>query len=51
MLNSQNNKIKFFRRRQFLLGPEYADFNGWNRIKIDNLHRITAHPDLKLSFL
>jgi hypothetical protein len=48
-LNSQNNQIKFFRRRQFLLGPEYAGFDGWNRIQLDSLHLITVHPDLKFS--
>jgi len=50
-MNFQYDKVKFFRRRQFLLGPEYADFDGWNKIKIDNTHLITAHPDLNLSYL
>ncbi|MBC7364163.1 MAG: hypothetical protein H5U07_06440 [Candidatus Aminicenantes bacterium] len=47
----QYDKVKFFRRRQFLLGPEFADFDGWNKIKIDNTHLITAHPDLNISYL
>ncbi len=40
---------KLFRRRQFLLGPEHADFEGWNRYKISNDLLITCHPDLEMS--
>jgi hypothetical protein len=42
---------KLFRRRQFLLGPEYANFDGWNRYKVNNDFLITCHPDLEVSWI
>jgi len=40
------NKIKYFRRRQFVLGPEFINYNGWNRHKISGKYCLTVHPDL-----
>lgn len=44
-----NNKIKFFRRRQFVLGPKYINYEGWNRLKIDEKYLLTFHPDLPVN--
>lgn len=40
------DKVKFYRRRQFALGPEYFDFEGWNRYHIGGEYCLTVHPDL-----
>ena len=40
------DKIKFFRRRQFVLGPEYLNFEGWKRYELTKNYCLTAHPDL-----
>jgi len=40
------DRVKFFRRRQYLLGPKYLDYEGWNRIDINEKSLLTIHPDL-----
>ncbi len=40
------DRIKFFRRRQFVLGPSPLPYEGWNRHEIDSGHVLTIHPDL-----
>ena len=43
------NRVKFFRRRQFVLGPEWVDYEGWNRSQFDDGVLLTVHPDLALT--
>ena len=43
------NPVKFFRRRQFILGPEYIDYEGWKRLKVEDNYLLTAHPDLPVT--
>ncbi len=45
------NAQKFFRRRQFALGPEYFEFPGWKRLEIASDCRLTYHPDLAVTRL
>jgi len=40
------NRIKFFRRRQFVLGPAHTDYKGWKRLKVAEKYLLTVHPDL-----
>lgn len=41
------DRQKFFRRRQFVLGPEYiGNYQGWKRLKIEDGFLLTVHPDL-----
>lgn len=40
------DRVKFFRRRQFVLGPCHVDYEGWNRLKVDDKYLLTVHPDL-----
>ena len=42
------NKVKYLKRRQFALGPEFFDFEGWVRNEISEELRLTVHPDLPL---
>jgi len=39
-------KAKFFRRRQFALGPNYFHFEGWKRYTVAESYCLTVHPDL-----
>lgn len=41
------DRVKFFRRRQFVLGPEYIDYEGWKRFKVEDNYLLTVHPDLQ----
>jgi hypothetical protein len=43
------DQAKFFRRRQFALGPEYFNYLGWNRIEVAEGFLLTAHPDLPVA--
>jgi hypothetical protein len=43
------DKTKYFRRRQFALGPEWVDLDGWTRWKFDERLLLTVHPDLALT--
>ena len=43
------NKVKFYRRRQFVLGPEHGDFQGWERLKVMDNYLLTVHPDLPIA--
>ena len=41
---------KFLFRRQFLLGPEFADsFPSWKRVSLRDDLRLTVHPDLRVT--
>ena len=40
------DKVKYFRRRQFALGPKYFDFEGWKKHQISEEYCLTVHPDL-----
>lgn len=40
------DKAQFFRRRQYVLGPEYLNYEGWKRLKICEDFLLTIHPDL-----
>lgn len=44
-----NNPIKFFRRRQFVLGPEYIDYADWLRLPLFKKFMLTLHPDLPMT--
>ena len=43
------DKLKFFRRRQFALGPKHFGFEGWKRYQIADEYCLTAHPDLAVN--
>lgn len=40
------DKIKFFRRRQFVLGSEHFQIEGWQKYTIADRYYLTIHPDL-----
>ncbi len=40
------DRVKFFRRRQFVLGPVFVDYEGWKRVKVEDKYLLTVHPDL-----
>lgn len=40
------DRMKYFRRRQFVLGPEHIDYEGWKKFEVDNGLLLTVHPDL-----
>jgi len=42
------NNTKYFKRRQFVFGPEYLDFEGWRKYKILDDYLLTVHPDLAI---
>jgi len=50
-MKTRYEKVKFFRRRQFILGPDYIHYEEWHKIKIDDYHFITVHPDLRFTQL
>lgn len=43
------DRIKFFRRRQFILGPEFIDYEGWQRLRLFENVMLTLHPDLQVT--
>ncbi len=43
------DRVKFFRRRQFVLGSEYTDYDGWKRLKVVDTCLLTVHPDLQIT--
>jgi hypothetical protein len=43
------DRAKYYRRRQFVLGPEYLDYFGWKKIKITEGLHLTVHPDLSVT--
>ncbi|GAB4388031.1 MAG: hypothetical protein Kow0025_04970 [Thermodesulfovibrionales bacterium] len=43
------DSAKYFRRRQFVLGPEHMEFEGWERVKIEDKCLLTVHPDLNVN--
>jgi len=43
------NHQKYFRRRQFCLGPTPVNYEGWKQVKLTDKHIITSHPDLPLT--
>lgn len=40
-------RVKFFRRRQFLLSPEHIEVEGWKNLEVDDKCLLTIHPDLR----
>jgi hypothetical protein len=42
------DKIQYYKRRQFALGPDYLPLEGWNHYQITDQHRLTVHPELPL---
>jgi hypothetical protein len=43
------DKVKYFRRRQFILGPEFIDYEGWQQLKFCDNVLLTVHPDLTIT--
>jgi len=43
------DRVKFFRRRQFVLGSDYINYNGWVRLKVDDHFLLSVHPDLPVT--
>ena len=43
------DKIKYFRRRQFTLGPEYINYEGWKKYTVTKKYYQSAHPDQTVS--
>lgn len=50
MLDDQA-RIKYFRRRQFVLGPRKIDYPGWNHFRLSNGYQLSYHPDLPFHHL
>ena len=48
-IGSTMDPVKFFRRRQFVFGPEYIEFEGWKRLKVAQNYLLTVHPDLPVT--
>lgn len=46
IMSCSMDRVKFFRRRQFVLGPDYVDYEGWKRLKLEDKYLLTVHPDL-----
>lgn len=44
-------RIKYFRRRQFILGPKKIDYPGWNHFRLSNGYQLSFHPDLPFHHL
>ncbi|HEX7860393.1 MAG TPA: hypothetical protein VF773_08720 [Verrucomicrobiae bacterium] len=44
------NRIKFFKRRQFVLGPRFLEIEGWRKTEISKELLLTTHPDLPVHF-
>jgi hypothetical protein len=44
-----HDSVKFFRRRQFALGPQYFEFGGWNRLQLETGYFLTVHPELQVT--
>lgn len=42
------DKIKYFRRRQFTLGPEFINYEGWKKYAVAGKYYLSAHPDLSV---
>ena len=45
------DRVKFFRRRQFILGSEYIDYEGWHRLNLFENFMLTLHPDLPITIV
>jgi len=43
------DRVKFFRRRQFVLGSEFINYEGWLRLNLFDNFKLTLHPDLQLA--
>ena len=41
------DRVKYFRRRQFVLGPCYVKYEEWQRFKVKDKYLLTVHPDLQ----
>ena len=48
-LNINMDSTKYFRRRQYLLGPKHKEFEGWNSHEITDSYLLTVHPDLPVT--
>ena len=46
-MSSSMERVKFFRRRQFLLAPEHIEVEGWKNLEVDDKCLLTIHPDLR----
>jgi hypothetical protein len=44
------DRVKFYRRRQFILGSEFIDYEGWHRLNLFKDFMLTLHPDLPITF-
>ncbi|MGB9863411.1 MAG: hypothetical protein ACPLPQ_06350 [Candidatus Saccharicenans sp.] len=42
---------KYFRRRQFILGPRSVDYPHWQYLRLSNGYYLAAHPDLPVHSL
>jgi len=49
MDEKQMDKVKVFRRRQFALGPEHLNLEGWKRYYVAEHYCLTVHPDLSVN--
>lgn len=45
------DRKKFYRRRQFVLGSEFVDYEGWHRIRLFGDYKLTSHPDLPITIV
>jgi hypothetical protein len=45
------DRVKYFRRRQFILGSEFIDYEGWQRLKLFDNFLLTLHPDLQITIV
>jgi hypothetical protein len=45
------HRERFFRRRQFVLGPAFLEYPGWKKIGIAEGFLLTVHPDLQVTIV
>lgn len=43
------DRKKFYRRRQFVLGPRFLDYEGWRQLRPFDEFCLTVHPDLQVT--
>ena len=45
------NHVKFFRRRQFILGSDFLNYEGWHCQTLFENFKLTLHPDLPITYI
>jgi len=43
------NRIRLFRRRQYVIGSKFINYDGWHHIHMFDQFKLTLHPDLPIT--